>query len=162
MMETENNSLAQRLKKAREIKGWSQPHLALVADVSTSTVGMIESGARQNKGSLPALAEALGVRYKWLISGEGEMLESTPIPDSYQPLLQDEPPADVRSVPKGTTRVQKWHPDATEAERLHQALETLISIIPADRKVAVLEEVLRVVGARLRPSATSEQEPPAL
>lgn len=69
-------TLAERLKWARERKQWSQPHLATAAEVSTSTVGMVESGARQNKGSLPQLAQALGVRHRWLFHGELPVFET--------------------------------------------------------------------------------------
>jgi len=75
MIET-MSTLAQRLKEARLAKGeiWSQKHLAIVAGVSTGTIGMMESGKRGNKesipGTLPQIAKALGVRYEWLAHGE--------------------------------------------------------------------------------------------
>ncbi|MEI6599854.1 MAG: helix-turn-helix transcriptional regulator [Comamonadaceae bacterium] len=62
-------TLAERLKFARSSKGWTQAHLAIAADVSTGTVGNIESGLRQSKGSLPQLAEALEIRHAWLSKG---------------------------------------------------------------------------------------------
>lgn len=66
-------TLPERLKHARELREWTQSHLATVADVSTGTIGNIEAGLRQSKGSLPQIAEALRVSYKWLSKGEGEM-----------------------------------------------------------------------------------------
>lgn len=66
-------TIADRLKYARDLKGWSQAKLALLSDVSTGTIGNIESGARQSKGSLPQIAEALGVNHKWLSIGKGPM-----------------------------------------------------------------------------------------
>ena len=66
-------TIAERLKISREAKGWSQAQLAIAAGVSTGTIGNIESGARQSKGSLPQIAEALGCSGKWLATGQGEM-----------------------------------------------------------------------------------------
>ena len=57
----------------REQKKWTQFQLAAAAGVGQSTISMTESGERQSKGSLPAIAEALGVSYKWLLTGTGEM-----------------------------------------------------------------------------------------
>lgn len=69
-------TIAERLKSCREAKGWSQAQLAIAAGVSTGTIGNIESGARQSKGSLPQIAEALGCSGKWLATGQGEMKPS--------------------------------------------------------------------------------------
>lgn len=66
-------TLAERLKYARDRKGWTQAQLALAADLSTGTVGNIEAGLRQAKGSIPQIAEALGVSYRWLATGAGEI-----------------------------------------------------------------------------------------
>jgi transcriptional regulator with XRE-family HTH domain len=66
-------TIAERMKHARGLKSWTQPQLAVAAGVSTGTIGNIESGARQAKGSLPQIAEALGVNLKWLAYGEGDM-----------------------------------------------------------------------------------------
>jgi transcriptional regulator with XRE-family HTH domain len=86
-------TLSDRLKHARAEKGWSQGQLATAADVAPSTVGNIEQGTRQSKGSIPQLAEALGVSYKWLAYGEGEMMDNNNPPkraandgDSLSPL----------------------------------------------------------------------------
>lgn len=68
------SKIAERLKKARAWKGWSQAQLAVAAEVSTGTIGNIESGARKSKGSIPQIAKALGINYEWLANGEGPML----------------------------------------------------------------------------------------
>ena len=49
--------------------------------MSPGTIGNIESGARQSKGSLPQIAKALGIRHDWLANDSGEMkprAEATP------------------------------------------------------------------------------------
>lgn len=66
-------TVAQRLKHARTEKGWNQAQLAVAADISQGTIGNIESGARQSKGSLPQIAKALGINHDWLANGIGEM-----------------------------------------------------------------------------------------
>lgn len=66
-------TIADRLKYARGLKSWTQPQLAVAAGVSSGTIGNIESGARQAKGSLPQIADALGVNLKWLSSGDGDI-----------------------------------------------------------------------------------------
>lgn len=66
-------TVADRLKYAREQRGWTQAQLAVAADVSTGTIGNIESEARQAKGSLPQIAEALCISHKWLATGTGEI-----------------------------------------------------------------------------------------
>jgi transcriptional regulator with XRE-family HTH domain len=162
-------TLADRLKFARECRAWSQPHLGVVAGVSTSTVGMIETGARENKGSLPKLAVALGVRHLWLLQGDLPVVE--PLPAHYAELAKEGPIVGMTATPKGTVRVAKWNRAGpadelennldVEAERLHQALDILLSLIPpGERKVAALEEALQVVGARLRPAPTDRQDLP--
>ena len=70
------DTVGERLKAARAARGWTQAHLGLAADLSTGTVGNIEAGIRQAKGSLPLLAKALGISHNWLAYGEGDMAES--------------------------------------------------------------------------------------
>lgn len=72
-------TIAERLRYAREThKKWPQTQLATAAGVSQSTIGNIESGIRQGRGSLPAIAKALGISHDWLADGEGPMVIPTP------------------------------------------------------------------------------------
>lgn len=78
-------TIAERLLAARERKEWTQSQLAVAADVSQGTIGNIESGLRQSKGSLPQIAEALGVSHKWLATGQGTMdMAPQPKPEDLQ------------------------------------------------------------------------------
>ena len=70
------NTIAERVKFAREKKHWSQAQLALAAGCVPSTIGNIESGARQSMGTLPKIAKALDVRHEWLAYNDGEMLQA--------------------------------------------------------------------------------------
>lgn len=63
-------TIATRLKATRHEKNWSQDELAKKSGVSQGTIGNIESGARRAYGSLPRIAEALGVRNNWLRDGD--------------------------------------------------------------------------------------------
>lgn len=67
------DTLASRLKAARESRKLTQAALAQAAGVSQSTVGNIEAGTRGGLESLAPLAHALQVAYWWLRDGSGEM-----------------------------------------------------------------------------------------
>lgn len=64
-------SLAERLKWARERKGWGQEQLAAKAGVSQGTIGNAESGLRKKPRELVAIANALEVSPAWLETGKG-------------------------------------------------------------------------------------------
>lgn len=68
--EREAGSIGQRLQAAMAARGWGQQRLADEAKVAQSTVGNIIAGIREGKESLPLLAEALGVRFRWLRFGD--------------------------------------------------------------------------------------------
>lgn len=70
------NKISDRLREARSRRKWNQAQLAVAAGVSPGTIGNIESGTRQAKGSLPQIAKALGISHDWLANGEGEMLDN--------------------------------------------------------------------------------------
>jgi transcriptional regulator with XRE-family HTH domain len=68
-------TVAGRMKHMREKFHITQTQLAVRAGLSPSAVSNIEAEAREGKGSLPQIAEALGVRHKWLAYGMGEMYD---------------------------------------------------------------------------------------
>lgn len=75
------NSIAQRLKQAREAAGMTQPALAEKAGVSQGTIGNIESGLRKRPRELLSIAAALGVNPSWLDTGKGQMRSGVVTPD---------------------------------------------------------------------------------
>lgn len=80
-------TVASRLKAARLHKKWTQAQLAVCAGVSTGTVGNVEAGIRQAPGSLPLLAQAMGISHAWLAYGQGDMIAtSTPEAPEGKPL----------------------------------------------------------------------------
>ena len=74
----ELDTVAKRIRHARGLKDWNQKQLAVAAGLTPSGVSNIESEIRTGRSSLPQIADALGVRYKWLAFGEGEVLEDAP------------------------------------------------------------------------------------
>lgn len=72
---TDVNTIAERLKLARESAGLTQPELANKAGVSQGTIGNIESGLRKRPRDILSIASALGVSPEWLETGKGQMLQ---------------------------------------------------------------------------------------
>lgn len=66
--------IGDRVRKAREALGITQNELGRRAGLKTGYVSRIESGDRGKRTSgdvATALAQALGVRYEWLLHGKG-------------------------------------------------------------------------------------------
>ena len=98
------DTLASRLKRARDLREWTQERLAKEAGVSQGTIGNAEAGLRTAPNRLPDIADALGVRYRWLRYGE-EPMTASPIrwPFSGVPLesfeaLHPEQQIEIRGV----------------------------------------------------------------
>ena len=85
------NSIADRMKQAREAAGLTQPQLAKKAGVSPGTIGNIESGTRKQPRELLAIAAALRVTPTWLQSGTPPMrpsnIEEAPSTRGLVPLI---------------------------------------------------------------------------
>ncbi len=94
---TAMDTIGSRIKLARERKGWSQAKLAARAGISQSTIGNIESGARQGASSLAGIAEALEVNYRWLHTGDGpqSLLAAWPLSQAVLAALAAAEPAKV-------------------------------------------------------------------
>lgn len=94
------NSLAQRLKYARELANLSQQEVAKRAKISQPTYFKIENGSTLKPRNILEIAHALNVNVDWLATGEGEMnaltsninpaLEQIDDWDSLTPLESDE------------------------------------------------------------------------
>ena len=68
------NTLAERLKYAREAAGISQAELAKRADLrSQSAIAMLETGQKKGSASIADIAQALNVDVHWLSKGIGQM-----------------------------------------------------------------------------------------
>jgi len=78
------SAIGERIKSAREKKGWSQYKLAKEADVRPSTISQIESGARQKPSIdvLQKVASALSLTVSQLLGQTSG--------DDFQDLLQNE------------------------------------------------------------------------
>jgi len=66
--------IAERLRRARQIRGLSRRGLSLQASLAQAVVGRIERGdvAEPSVTTLAKLSAALDVSLDWLVRGEGE------------------------------------------------------------------------------------------
>ena len=66
-------TLAERLRRARKQKGWSQEFLAQRADTSQAVIQKIENGKSLRPRNIERIAAALDVRPAWLMFGVNEV-----------------------------------------------------------------------------------------
>lgn len=92
---TDVKTLADRVRDAREQKGWTQQQLADRAGVSQATIGNIEAGTRSHPRSLLKIAAALGRRPEWLQTGRGQELEDQSPSSVSEPVAPYEPTISV-------------------------------------------------------------------
>jgi len=71
-----------RLRHARELRGYTQQSLARAAGMSQSAVASYENGERKSSRGLLALAAALNVEPQWLDTGKGPMSALRPPHDA--------------------------------------------------------------------------------
>jgi len=65
------NAFSDRLKEARQLRGYTQQALAHASGVSQSAIASYESGDRGSSRSVRRLAAALDVEIDWLETGNG-------------------------------------------------------------------------------------------
>ena len=75
------NTIGERIKEARRLRGLSRPQLAEAARIKYPTLAGIENNDQTATTQLPQLADALGVSPKWLQSGKGSMEPGAPTLD---------------------------------------------------------------------------------
>ena len=81
-----------RIKEARMHAGLSQRELAKIIDVNNSSIALAETGKRTPRvGTLKLIAEATGVSFEWLKTGNGSMLpgDKPPEPDTISTLVAE-------------------------------------------------------------------------
>lgn len=66
-------TLADRLRRARKQRGWSQEYLASRADTSQAVIQKIENGKSLRPRNIERIAQALDVRPAWLMFGVNEV-----------------------------------------------------------------------------------------
>lgn len=83
-------TIGQRIRCAREIKGWKQAELALEADLTQAAVSNLETdGTRKPSGpSLLRLASAIDVNPDWILQGVGNMSTTSAITKDEVDLLR--------------------------------------------------------------------------
>ncbi|OWQ56679.1 XRE family transcriptional regulator [Stenotrophomonas maltophilia] len=75
------NTIGERIKEARRIRGLSRPQLAEAAKIKYPTLAGIENNDQVGTTQLPQIAEALRVSAKWLQTGKGAMEVAEAGPD---------------------------------------------------------------------------------
>jgi len=66
-------TFSDRLKQARQLRGYTQKALADAAGISQSAIASYENGDRETSRSFRNLAKALNVSADWLETGKGSM-----------------------------------------------------------------------------------------
>lgn len=69
-------NLKDRLKAARKHAKVSQSQAARAAGIDQATISNLERGRHHSSTRLLQIADALGVNYRWLSEGKGDMLEA--------------------------------------------------------------------------------------
>lgn len=105
------NTLAERLKSAREALAMSQVELARRANVSPGTIGNIESGTRKQPRELLAIAAALNVTAEWLQSGIGDSRDGATAEHAGRPrVTRRTPVVGTAKMGDGGYYVELQHP----------------------------------------------------
>lgn len=74
------NTLGDRLRMARDRKGYTQVKVKSRTNINNKTLSGYEKNVSEpDTSTLVTLADLYGVSYKWLLSGKGEMTESESI-----------------------------------------------------------------------------------
>lgn len=96
-------TIAERIRLAREHRGWTQEQLAVHADVSRSTIQNLETGRRQpQRSSLGRIATALGISVDALRTrAEEERVDAQEIRDALQAAMELEDPEEMRAALQG-------------------------------------------------------------
>lgn len=98
-------TIGERIKEAREAKGWSQARLAKEIGASdASTIGQAERRASgPGRDNLAKIATALGVSADWLLHGAGAAAKPAP--------TEPEPPSNARTNVGTLPDVGSWPQD---------------------------------------------------
>ena len=72
-MDNDNETIGERLRRARKKAGLTQKQLAEKSGVTQVTISHLETGITNKTSQAYELASALGVRTDWLLTGQGPM-----------------------------------------------------------------------------------------
>jgi transcriptional regulator with XRE-family HTH domain len=119
-------TLAERLKWLREHRNLSQPQLARLAKVSTSTIGNAEASIRKSLRDIARVAEALDTTPLWLTEGRDPAPDVAP--QKRDKVTIDDPPGSFRPPPKGAES-RKTNPILTSMPFDTEYLESTILLL---------------------------------
>jgi transcriptional regulator with XRE-family HTH domain len=160
-------TLGQRLRRARELRGFGTRELATLASVSPTWVSKAEHDKRKDVEVEPVrkVARALGVRLDWLLTGELPMdvSEQPGPPDQYPErgralqrlagLLSPDVESSVRATIPGPERHPTelaWIAFATRVQREHDEGFGAEPAAPPRSRTGELERVPPVASAQRR------------
>ncbi|MFJ1300583.1 helix-turn-helix domain-containing protein [Pseudomonadota bacterium AL_CKDN230030165-1A_HGKHYDSX7] len=131
------DNFSDRLKHARQMRGYTQHELARVSGVSQSAIGSYESGERRSSRSAHRLAQALKVNLVWLETGAGAMM---PAASHATPALREPQPGehhDVYAWPfSGISADQYYALNAEQQRMIDAVLKTILREFQAAAPVA--------------------------
>lgn len=140
------DSLAIRLKSAREDRGLSQSKLARLVGITPQAIQALEAGTSAGSKHLPAIAGALGVEAIWLAAGTGEKKRKprkdvsdpseAPPPGNIYFLVDNDDNDDGWSFPP--TRI-KYHPNTVP---IFLCENTRDARMPKRAKIEVRQRIL--------------------
>lgn len=100
----------ERIRAARDERGWSASDLAREAGVDASLISTYESGKRKEPAApyLVKLSKALGVTAEWLLTGEGPMFRDDDVAEGpidagfrrFREFVRDREPQHLSLVPE--------------------------------------------------------------
>jgi ribosome-binding protein aMBF1 (putative translation factor) len=71
-------SMSERLKRARQHRGWRQTDLAQAANIGVATIRRVEQSTIEPRLSTARrMADALEIRVEWLLFGAGDMTDES-------------------------------------------------------------------------------------
>lgn len=154
-------STGQRIKEAREAKGWTQDDLADALKTSRTLVSNWERDETIPRGSTRLkIANALEVSTEWLRTGEGnrdmpgisqvlkeEDYDGEALNQAMRWMFTQPDPSKLMALPigriaqiqaeRGTTDVDKWHREYLQY-RIHQVARAMDATIPTKKMAAIM------------------------
>lgn len=123
------DSLAQRIKLARQQRKMTQGQLAFASDMKQPDISKLELGLIQQTTGIARLAKALCVDVAWLERGDGEAPDweaGSPFPGEHQQHASAAPTVDPAPVPgpsDASGSLVDWHTLAVQIAMAHKVPE---------------------------------------
>lgn len=139
-------SIGQRVRQAREQRGWKQEDLAHAAKTTTATISYLETGKKRTKPeTLQKVAEVLGMTLSFSLQPAAEPEPERPLPDTKS-LLAQLVAAQVRTEER---QAEMLAAQAEMSQALmalaHERLESRAEAARTSARISQIEEGLRAL-----------------